>query len=445
MLGQQAAQRGRARDDFLPQGRCGGFEIREALAALGVFPRRPAGQRFPGGGQVALLDGGRAETHHRVARPAQVGPCAGLVVGEVLAGLCRGRQVPALGPRGFAGLGQGLVGPGDRGERADDLGLRGRRGERRRHVAEVLAGKVHGSLGRRHELAGLVTGRTHPGELLLGGVDRGPDLVQPWRRRMAGQRVNRLQADRAGFAGPQALGQGIGGVGLMRRVPGGAGLPGLLLRRLEIQDEHVVRIPLGGQILLLRLQPGGEGALLLISARERLHVSLFRQRAAGPFGLILGLSRVVGLLRAGRDPLVGGGDPVGQARHAGRHADGRQQPGLGAHGVGLLGRLAGLLGPLAEGTQPVIDGLPERAQVPDAGRGLFLGFRRGVGELGPLVQRQPRPFGRQPGPVPGLLPDLLVDAEREQFDEQLLALARFAWRKSANRPCGSSTDWMKWS
>jgi hypothetical protein len=42
-----------------------------------------------------------------------------------------------------------------------------------------------------------------------------------------------------------------------------------------------------------------------------------------------------------------------------------------------------------------------------------------------LFQRQPRPFGRQPGPVPGLLPDLLVDAERQQFDEQFLALARF--------------------
>ena len=51
----------------------------------------------------------------------------------------------------------------------------------------------------------------------------------------------------------------------MRRVPGGAGLPGLLLGRLEVEDERVVCIPLGGQIFLLRLQPGGEGALLLIS------------------------------------------------------------------------------------------------------------------------------------------------------------------------------------
>ena len=116
-------------------------------------------------------------------------------------------------------------------------------------------------------------------------------------------------------------------------------------------------------------------------------MSLFGQRAAGPFGLIFGLGRVVGLLRPGRDPLVGGGDPVGQARYAGRHADGRQQPGLGAHGLGLLGRLAGLLGTLAEGTQPVVDGLPERAQVPFAGGGPFLGFRGGVGELGPLLLR----------------------------------------------------------
>ena len=70
-------------------------------------------------------------------------------------------------------------------------------------------------------------------------------------------------------------------------------------------------------------------------------MSLFGQHAAGPFGLIFGLGRVVGLLRTDRDPLVGGGDPVGQSRYAGRRADGRQQPGLGAHGLGLLGRLAG--------------------------------------------------------------------------------------------------------
>ena len=56
--------------------------------------------------------------------------------------------------------------------------------------------------------------------------------------------------------------------------------------------------------------------------------------------------------------------------------------------------------------------------------GPFLGFLGGVVELGPLLQRQARPFGGQPGPVPGLLADLLVDAEREQLDEQFLALAR---------------------
>jgi hypothetical protein len=61
----------------------------------------------------------------------------------------------------------------------------------------------------------------------------------------------------------------------MRRVPGGAGLPGLLLGRLKVEDERVVGIPLSGQVLLLRLQAGGEGALLLKSARQRLYVSLF--------------------------------------------------------------------------------------------------------------------------------------------------------------------------
>ena len=90
--------------------------------------------------------------------------------------------------------------------------------------------------------------------------------------------------------------------------------------------------------------------------------------------------RVVGLLGADRDPLVGGGDPVRQARHAERRADGGQQAGLGTHRVGLFGRLAGLLGTLAEGAQPVIDGLPEGSLFPDAGGGLFLGFRRGIDE-----------------------------------------------------------------
>jgi hypothetical protein len=70
VLGQQAGQRGRADDDFLPQGRGRGFEIRETLVPLRNLPRRPAGQRFPGDGQAALLDGGGTETHHRVAGPA---------------------------------------------------------------------------------------------------------------------------------------------------------------------------------------------------------------------------------------------------------------------------------------------------------------------------------------------------------------------------------------
>ena len=83
-------------------------------------------------------------------------------------------------------------------------------------------------------LAGLVTGLTYPGELLLGGVDRGPDLVQPGRHGVPGQRGDRLQADRAGFTGPQVFGQRVGGVRLVRRIPGGAGLPGFLLRGLEV-------------------------------------------------------------------------------------------------------------------------------------------------------------------------------------------------------------------
>jgi len=92
-----------------------------------------------------------------------------------------------------------------------------------------------------------------------------------------------------------------------------------------------------------------------------------------------------------------------------------------------------------------IDGPSEFVQVPDAGGGPFLGFLGGIGELGPLLQREARPFGRKPGAVPGLLPDLLVDAERQQSTSSAWRLLGSAWRKSANRPCGSSTDWMKWS
>jgi hypothetical protein len=72
---------------------------------------------------------------------------------------------------------RGLVGPGDRVERADYLGLGERRGEHRRHLGEVPLGDLHGSVGRRRQLAGLVTGRTYPVGLLLGGGGRGPDLV----------------------------------------------------------------------------------------------------------------------------------------------------------------------------------------------------------------------------------------------------------------------------
>jgi len=211
---------------------------------------------------------------------------------------------------------------------------------------------------------------------------------------------------------------------LLRSLRCGASVLRLLLGLLETEGECVLRIPSGGQVRLLRLKPGREGVLLLVGTSQGLHVSLVGQRGAGPFGLFLGAGRIGGLLLAGRDPLVGGGDPVRQVRHPGRHADGRQQPGLGAHGVGRLSRLAGLFGPLAEGVQAAFDVPSEFLQFPDAGGGPFLGFLGGIGELGPLFQREARPFGRQPGPVPGLLPDLLVDAERQQLDEQRLALAR---------------------
>ena len=74
-----------------------------------------------------------------------------LVVGEVFAVLLRRRQVPALGSRGVAGLSQGLVGAGDGVERAGDLGLGGRRGERRHHLAEVAAWVIFtAAFSRRH-------------------------------------------------------------------------------------------------------------------------------------------------------------------------------------------------------------------------------------------------------------------------------------------------------
>ena len=241
---------------------------------------------------------------------------------------------------------------------------------------------------------------------------------------MVGQRGDRLEAHRAGFADPQAFGDRVGLVCLLRRLPCGASVLRLLLGLLETDGKRMLRIPSGGQIHLLCLKPGSEGVPLLVGTSQRFHVSLAGQRVAGSFGLLFGAGRIGGLLLAGRDPLIGGGDLVRQSRHPGRHADGRQQPGLSAHGVGRLSRLAGLFGSLVEGLQPAFDGPSEFFQIPDAGSGPFLGFLRGIGELGPLFQREAHPFGREPGAIPGLLPDLLVDAERQQFDEQRLALAR---------------------
>ena len=150
--------------DLLPQGRGRGFEIREALAALGVLARGPAGQRFPGGGQAALLDGGGAETHHRVAGPAQVGPGRGLVVGEVLAVLlsppARSRRWVSRGVAGLARASSARV------IASSVLATSGSAGAAASAAAtsrEVPPGDLHGRLGRRHQVAGLVTGRHAPG------------------------------------------------------------------------------------------------------------------------------------------------------------------------------------------------------------------------------------------------------------------------------------------
>jgi hypothetical protein len=146
----------------------------------------------------------------------------------------------------------------------------------------------------------------------------------------------------------------------------------LLLGVLETEGERMLRIPPGGQIHLLRLKPGSEGVLLLVGTSQGSHVSLVGQRVAGSFGLLLGAGRVGGLLLAGRDPLIGGGDPVRQVRHPGGLGDGHQQSGLGAHGVGRLSRLAGLFGSLAEGLQAAFNGSSEFFEFPDAGGGPFL-------------------------------------------------------------------------
>ena len=147
VLGQQAGQRGRAGGDPLPQGRGRGFEIREALAALGVCSRGPAGQRFPGGGQAALLDGGGAETDHRVAGPAQVGPGRGLVVGEVLAGPLRRRRVPALGRAASRAWARASSARVDRVERRwpRDFGPAGAPASAAANLAELPLGGLHGA------------------------------------------------------------------------------------------------------------------------------------------------------------------------------------------------------------------------------------------------------------------------------------------------------------
>ena len=52
----------------------GRVQVGLTLAAFGVLRLGPAGQCFPGGGQVGVLDGGCAELDDRIPSAAQLGP-----------------------------------------------------------------------------------------------------------------------------------------------------------------------------------------------------------------------------------------------------------------------------------------------------------------------------------------------------------------------------------
>ncbi len=239
-----------------------------------------------------------------------------------------------------------------------------------------------------------------------------------------GQLGDRLKADRARLAGLKGFGERVGGVGLLRGLPFGARLLGLPLRRLKFQGERVLPRQPGGQLLFLSLQLEAKRSLELVGPGERLDGALVGQGTARSFGFGFGLVRLVGELLAGDDPRGGLGDPLGETRDPGRDADRRQQVSLLARFVRLLLHLPGLLGALAQGQQPGVHGLAEALELPDAAGGSFLGGLGGPGELVTFALRRLRPVGGQARAVPRSLPDLLVHAEGQQLDQEILALAR---------------------
>ena len=154
---------------------------------------------------------------------------------------------------------------------------------------------------------------------------------------------------------------------------------------------------------------------------ECFHPGLVGQRIARAFCVRFELLCVIVSFPAFGDEIVCLGDPLGEARDLGRGLQGRQQASFLADGAGLLGRLFGLFLELRQGGQLVVHGAGEAGQRLETGRGERFSFVGRGAKLAAFPLRVPHVFGRQLGAFAGPLPDLLIDAERQQLHEQVLA------------------------
>ncbi len=230
---------------------------------------------------------------------------------------------------------------------------------------------------------------------------------------MPRQRLDRPQADRAVLADPQVLRDRGGGMTALRRDVGALGLRALQLGlRQRLLASGELGLPLGGDLVVLSMR-GVELPALAVGVTQPFERGDRRQGLTRRRSLGLRLVRPLAFGLPPGHQRSGVGDPPGQARHPGGHAHLGQQVNLGPNGLpqrpGLpspvrvlphradqLGNLAGQLG------KPGHPGLR-------GGLGLLAGT---PGQRGESVLSPRRQLARELRPLPRLLPDGLVHAER---------------------------------
>ena len=325
-----------------------------------------------------------------------------------------------LASRLLAGLAERRVGRGDRRQRRGHLGL-GQRAGQDGGPASSCSRCRHGAAARRAAARAAAACPHRPACALAAASAAARASARLGGSGGGGARSTGCRHTGQSSPTPQVLGQQRRRRAPARPRPRRPARPPVPPRPPAARRRPVCAACAGGQLLFLPLQPRGQFAAQLIGRAEHSMLRLVRQpRRACSASSSARSAASSACCCAVAASSSASADTFGQAGDLSRSAHGGQQPGLLAARAGLLGRLFGLLGELAEGGQLVSTVLAEVGQGLDPGRGAGLGFRGWRRPVRRAALGVPRPLGGQPGPLAGALADLLVDAEGQQLHQQVL-------------------------